>query len=184
MFGTRSGYTALMMAAAAGHERIVQELLAEGADVNVERANGKTAMFYAVAIGRSERIVASLKSAGAAQDPVRIALTLRLIRAACADWDESVAKHRPYYPGVPRDLARNESIEDVLKAGADINDADPDGYTPLMYAANLGLVDTVKELLERGAKAGIRSRRGETAQSLAEKYGLEQVVRVLQATRK
>ena len=65
-------------------------------------------------------------------------------------------------------LARAKDIAEVLKLGADINAGDPEGYTPLMYAANLGLVENVKTLLQHGADATRKTKNGITALALVE----------------
>jgi len=44
------------------------------------------------------------------------------------------------------------SVGALLDAGADVNRAGHDGVTPLMMAAGYGYDDTVRTLLERGAK--------------------------------
>ena len=50
-----------------------------------------------------------------------------------------------------------------------MNTPNPKGYTAVMYAANLGLVENVKTLLANGADATLKSSDGETALSLAER---------------
>jgi ankyrin repeat protein len=90
------------------------------------------------------------------------------------------------HPGWIRESDDAPEISDVLDRGADVNAADPGGYTPLMYATNLGLVDNVKLLLQHGADATRKSKYGETELSVAErpgstvdKEGRRQVVEIL-----
>lgn len=175
--GDMSGYTALMLAASGGHEAIVTDLIKAGADVNARR-DGRTALYYAILWDRKE-VIRLLKGAGATGDADQIRLTRRLLRAACKGFDKNEAKHRPLYPGVPRDLEEAESIAEVIAEGADVNWKDPAGYTPLMYAANLGLVENVKDLLKRGAEVNVVSSWDETALSMASKYDLKEVMQVL-----
>ncbi len=73
----------------------------------------------------------------------------------------------PFYPGCFGDPLHAPEIADVLRRGADVNAADPQGYTALMYAANLGLVEHVETLLAAGADPALRTKQGETAISLA-----------------
>jgi ankyrin repeat protein len=47
------------------------------------------------------------------------------------------------------------SVTALLDAGADVNRAGHDGVTPLMMAAGYGYDDTVKVLLQRGAKPNV-----------------------------
>jgi ankyrin repeat protein len=64
-----------------------------------------------------------------------------------------------------RDANRKEALA-AVRAGADVNAAQPDGTTPLMWA--VGRLDTdqdrelVKELLQRGAKPNVRNSLGAT----------------------
>jgi hypothetical protein len=99
------------------------------------------------------------------------------------------------YPNYPGNAGGDGSltIAEVLKKGADINAPDPAGYTPLMYAANLGLVENVKILLANGADATRKtyasptSNGGVTALSLAQAKSSyapterQQVVKLLKA---
>jgi ankyrin repeat protein len=73
------------------------------------------------------------------------------------------------YPGVVRDLEGAPEIADVLAQGADVNWPAPEGYTALMFAANVGLVENVKTLLAHGADAAIKAKNGATALSMAER---------------
>ena len=59
------GFTVLMSAAAAGHSRVVQQLLREGVDPNVQNSiTGHTALIHAV-VGGHFMVVKHLLAAGA-----------------------------------------------------------------------------------------------------------------------
>ncbi len=63
-----------------------------------------------------------------------------------------------------------KTLENLLKAGVDVNGAvEYDETTPLMSAAFEADVDTVKFLLNHGARKDLRDKNGNTALSLAEK---------------
>lgn len=182
----QSGYTALMLAVLHRRIDVMKVLIENKADLEVKHHQGWTALYLAVARERKEAVEV-LVQAGARQDPAKIRLSRELIDAACKGFDARPHEPFPPYPGGPTgDTARHPDIQEVLKKGADVNLPNPKGYTALMFAANLGLVDNVKSLLAHGADATLKSDDGETALSLAERedplFRLEQrrqVVKVL-----
>lgn len=163
----RDGYTALMFASFLGHEGLVRLLLADGADVNLER-DGETALHFAVR-GGHQAVVKLLIAAGARHDPKRLRLTYQLVRASCKGFQMREGEGFPLFPGVVNDHESAPSIPEVLKEGANVDVADSRGFTPLMYAANLGLLDNVKTLVARGADVRRAAKDGSTALSLAER---------------
>jgi len=64
--------------------------------------------------------------------------------------------------GLIRDGERKEALV-AIRSGADVNAAQPDGTTPLMWAVNHADREMVDELLKRGAKASGRTALGATA---------------------
>lgn len=161
------GYTALMQASFLGHEGLVRLLLANGADVNLER-EGETALHFAVQAGHKP-IIELLVAAGARHDANQLRLTHQLIRASCKGFEVHIREGIPFLPGVVDNPESAPLISAVLKAGADVNSADPRGFTPLMYAANLGLLENVKTLVVHGADVRRVAKDGSTAISLAER---------------
>ena len=70
----------------------------------------------------------------------------------------------------------------LLKAGADPNQADPAGETPLMRAAEVGVLPVVQALLKHGAVVDVRDENyGQTALMFAARAGHADVVSMLLA---
>ncbi|XP_072166595.1 uncharacterized protein [Diadema setosum] len=70
-------------------------------------------------------------------------------------------------------------IADKLEAGVDIDEADSQGHTPLMWACQHHQTDTVRFLLENGADPRKTSTDGETALAFACSIGNLEMVHVL-----
>jgi ankyrin repeat protein len=171
-----SGETALLWAVAGDHLEVVKLLIEAKADVNLKSVNswhdGETPLYRAVKANKAA-IVEALVKAGAREKPEQIRQGIEMRRAACRGFKLKEGQGYPPYPGNAGGADAAE-IADVLKRGGDINAPDPAGYMPLMYAANLGLVENVKDLLANGADAtrqtyaSSTSNGGTTALSLAE----------------
>jgi ankyrin repeat protein len=67
---------------------------------------------------------------------------------------------------------RLEAAQELIKAGAPLNDTDKQGYTPLLYASTVDFGDDrlVNLLLRTGADAKTHAEAGETALSQARRY--------------
>jgi serine/threonine protein kinase/ankyrin repeat protein len=70
--------------------------------------------------------------------------------------------------------------EALLQAGCDINAADSDGRTPLMYAVRYSRPTAVRLLLERGADIKAKDQSGMTALDLAKGSGNQEIIGLLQ----
>ncbi len=64
--------------------------------------------------------------------------------------------------GLIRDGERKDALA-AIRSGTDVNAAQPDGTTPLMWAVNHADREMVNELLQHGAKVGGRTVLGATA---------------------
>lgn len=161
-----SGYTPLLRSAIIGDIEVVRLLLEAGADVTKSHRN-KSPLYWA-SIQEHHDVAQLLVEAGSPGDPVQIRLTRELLRASCKGYKVGAAEGYSPVPGVLEGHQDAPTILEVLDRGADINSANPEGYTALMYAANLGLLGNVKTLLGQGADFKRESLRGDTALSLAE----------------
>jgi uncharacterized protein len=151
-----SGETVLMTCARAGNATAVRALLGRGANVNVkESAHNQTALMWAAAQSHSP-VVQALLERGAD------------VRARSREYAQTVTSEVTQRAGreelnysVPRGgmtallfAARSgdaESIRLLVAAGADVNDALPDGASALIVAAHSGHRQAAVTLLEKGA---------------------------------
>ena len=164
-----AGETALMMAARTGASSVVRLLIAAGADVDQPTGGGHTALMWAAA-ERHPRVVTLLAEVGAdvaARTRVRTRQGRPIVREATV-----LSPFEAVNPAVlPRDGDRDpprpeggftpllhavlagdpEVVGVLLAAGADVDDAGPDGVTALMLALTKRRATVARLLLERGA---------------------------------
>lgn len=159
-----SYYTPAIAAVVTGETEILELLLEKAPDLELTR-NRRTALHYAVRMGDAKSIEL-LKAAGAAGDPEKMAWCERLTRSACRGFVLVPGAGYPHYPGVPRGVEDAEELSVLLDSGGEIDVRDPDGHTPLMFAANAGLAENVRILLLKGADPRLETD-GMTALSLA-----------------
>ena len=164
-----SGGTALMMASRAGGIAVVRRLIAAGADVDAVAAGGQTALMWAAAEGHP-RVVTVLAEVGADVDARTAVLTrpgrtivrearvlsrFEAVNPASLPRDGDRDPPRPeggFTPLLYAVLAGDaESVGILLSAGADVDDAAPDGVTALMLALTKRHTAIALRLLEAGA---------------------------------
>ncbi len=157
----QDGETALMLAASLGSLNIAQLLVAHGANVNaVENFRGQTALMWAAAENHPD-IVDLLLKHGA--DVKR--------RAKYDDWPRQMTSEpRAQFRqtgGLTALLYATRSGCDrcaraIVKAGADVNQPNPDGITPLINALDNRSFDTAMFLLDQGANPNTWDMNGRT----------------------
>lgn len=140
------GHTPLAVAAMNGDLESAHLLLAAGADPNVKAKESPTPITWASTYGHT-RVVQALLKAGAA------------VYNKDDSWPALVAAARGDH---------TETMDVLLKAGADINMRAYDGRTALMYSARQGKIKSVRFLIERGAELNLKDENG-TALSAAKK---------------
>lgn len=164
-----SQLTPLHMAAARGHEAIVLKLIGRGAKVHERTASGVTAFDKALDNGR-ESIVKLLCGRGAAINPegkdyLRRAIESRSIeclRVICDVVDvNSVDSHGEYalnyaikrYVVYSDKRNHAEVVIELLTKGANPDQLDRDGQSPLDYVISMRVIDTrmLQVLLSSGA---------------------------------
>ncbi|XP_066264218.1 probable serine/threonine-protein kinase pats1 [Branchiostoma lanceolatum] len=149
----------LRKAAGRGDEVRVQQLLAEGVDVNAANDAGYTALHDAAQNGHTGTVQALLK-AGATVD----ARTM-----------QHMGNRTPLH--LAAENGHTGPVQALLAAGADINARDIMKKTPLHHAANDGHPECVKVLLKAGANTVIGDEHKKTAEDLGVQ---EDVLKVFQ----
>ena len=147
-----SGEPVLMQAARSGSVDAVKTLLAKGASVNVaEAVHGQTALMWAAAAGHSAVVKALVEAGG-----------------------DIKARNRAPGKGIEKDVgwripADNDplGIRSHRDSGSWGITLDGIQFTPLMWAARAGHIDTVKTLLDLGANVNEAKPEGTTSLLLA-----------------
>lgn len=157
------GWDALMIAlynySDGRFQKIVDSLIAHGADVDSRNGAGDTPLILAASRGLPDAI-ASLLAAGADHSAVSDACVTALSAAVGA-----------------RDF---RSADLVIKKGADVDQRPgPDGRTMLMDAASAGDVETIRFLVPRGANVNSKNAFGVTALQWAVQQGRDAAAREL-----
>lgn len=196
----RKGKTALLKAARFLQVETVRVLLDAGADVQRQDAEDHyTALHYACCPGEgcpeeAARTAELLIHKGAKVDRPDVDGLYPLDCAAGAGCKDLVALLVPRIRSV-RDfqvhLSRallfsvsegyfNEDVASrLLEAGASVNCKGPEGYTPLMYAVELGDVTAVKFFVSNGADAEAKNAEGDTALDIALQGRRKHIIEVL-----
>jgi ankyrin repeat protein len=162
--------TPLMRAAQAGSADLVNQLLAQGADVNAKDQRGQTALFVACLHGRATHgLVRALLTAAADINAKDSLGRTPLLVAIQSEQD---------VPGLP--IGDGAAVvKELLSANADVNTRDAEGVTPLIAAAKYADVEIVYALLKSNADASARDASGETALSAAVQANRPDVVKAL-----
>ncbi len=160
--GDGSNVTALMWAVRLGHTEIVRLLLEHGADLNPDDGCGRTAMTYAVISSRTWEDYWHVPR----PDPG----PLQLLLAAGG-------QYRLYEAVLLNDV---ELARARLDEGADVNTGEGEYDGPMLkIAAELGYLDMVDLLLDRGANIESMDDLGQRPLLSAARYGRTEVVRRL-----
>lgn len=185
-----AGMTALMYAARENRTENVKALLAAGAKPEVKDSDGWTALMYASyngSWGSFDELVAA-KASVSLEDaegwtPMMLAISNgkggiveRLQKAGAKVPTEFHGASTLFYAIESGDLT---SFRVVLAAGGDVNAPDPDGWTPLAWAAGGGHEQMVMDLLRAGADPAIKDKEGKTPLDRATEYELTEIVALL-----
>ena len=155
--------TPLHKAAERGQPEIAKYLIGKGANVNARASDDGQTVLMAGVMGANDALVAMLLAAGADVKP----------RDARGNSAFSMAAFG----------ARFEIGDQLIAKGADPNEADPgNGITPRLGAASMGGEETIRWLVEKGAKVNKITQLeygGSTALTTAARVGNAANVKVL-----
>ncbi|MGH8148970.1 MAG: ankyrin repeat domain-containing protein [Steroidobacteraceae bacterium] len=157
----QDGETALMLASSIGSLPIAKLLVRRGATVNaVESFRGQTALMWAAAENHPDVVELLLKHGANVK-----------VRAKYNDWPRQMTSEpRAQFRqtgGLTALLYATRSgcyrcAVAIVKAGADVNQPNPDGVTPLINAIDNRSYDIAMFLLDRGANPGAWDMSGRT----------------------
>ncbi|XP_033733850.1 L-asparaginase-like [Pecten maximus] len=157
--GNQDGRTALHVAAREGHLAVVQYLLHHGATIHTKDQHDHTPLNDAI-ISKDHQIITLLVRTGAhlTMHPIRIAM--ELCSAAARDEVSTLQAWRA--------------------AGADLNVSDYDKRTPLHVAVSTKKLNSVRYLLENGARWDTEDIFENTAEMQAKKTGCEEILKLIE----
>lgn len=141
--------TAMLLAADAGHEQVVQWLIACGASVDpVNAIRGLTPLSVSIEKGHYAVFMCLLEADASLEIAPSTSGKLPIHRAA----------------GLQKDV---RFCEELIKRGANVNAITPSRDTPLHFAVRSGAIDTVIKLLNAGANADARTATGSSPAIIA-----------------
>ena len=152
--------TPLTRCAQRGDLESVQLLLSRGANVNWASESGYTPLITAAVFGHKEVVEELLRwNANVHAEMLSDGVETALVFAARQD--------------------KENVIPPLIRAGADVNVQDYQGYSALMWAARRGRTELIKTLLDAGAKTDLRNKDNQTALGVAMAYGQSGATEVL-----
>jgi ankyrin repeat protein len=187
-----SGKTALMIASSRGYSDMVEKLISRGADVNRKHYSGTTALMFAAGSGDVNTIKALLRAGadpnvkvvsfhGGELTPLTMTINTRheqryeVAKVLLAAKAEVNFKEPFAISPLMHALEDLEMVKLLIAHGADVNQANFRGATPLMGAAVGRNASVVKYLIEKGADVNARDKDGHTALMAAESERQRQV---------
>ena len=145
-----------------GHINIVRKLIESGADVGACDKQGMTALHQACA-----------------KQSINVSVVQELLKC-----DKALVNRLTNAGSSPLHLAcqsnnKKQVVQYLLDNGANVDEANTEGYTPVLYAARYGSAEVVKSLIAAKADHKARTKKGETALHMACYGGNVDIVRTI-----
>ncbi|RYP18333.1 hypothetical protein DL767_009853 [Monosporascus sp. MG133] len=155
---TKTGRTALVLAAKYGHTAVVQLLLESGGNIAAADSGGWTALHFAARFGNES--------------------TVRLLVENHADM-EARGKNGRTALSLAAEYGHVAVVQLLLDMGTDITAKDDEGWTALHYASRQANETLVRILIDNGEDITGKCEGGWTALHIAARFGNESTVRLL-----
>ncbi|KAH0524103.1 hypothetical protein TsFJ059_009013 [Trichoderma semiorbis] len=187
--GTRVGTPLHTASARVDGNPLIQRLIDSGAGVDETNADGETPLHLAATFGKQANIELLIKNGankeardGRGSTPLLLSVSdtpdkqpkecIRLLIRLGANVTVADEVGRTLLCLVARDENLADLIPEVLRAGAVIEEADEEGYTPLHLAVWYQCTEAIKLLVEHGASVEATNNEGDTPPMIAERVGL------------
>ncbi|KAJ4859190.1 ankyrin repeats (3 copies) domain-containing protein [Trichoderma breve] len=141
----RDGRTSLYNAAIWGELAIIRQLVDKGVDINARTSDGQTALFAVIGLEDF--------------DAVRLLVEL----GADINAREESGRTPLHYASIVGNIDIIEVVRLLVQFGADIDTRGSDSVTPLMSSILLRHSDNIQSLIDLGADANARDKRGRSA---------------------
>ncbi|MBI1759844.1 MAG: ankyrin repeat domain-containing protein, partial [Acidobacteria bacterium] len=159
-----------------GNENALKILLAKGADPNTRDSDGRNALMVMSMESRPSGDVIERGNKRIPPPPPKPGSSGKFQAIQDEHGEVSVFE----VEALP-DKALQLIGETLLRAGCDVNAADSNGSTPLMYAVRYNRPTTIRLLLQHGADIKAKDKSGLTALELAKQLGKPEIAQLLQA---
>ena len=187
---TKQGKTALILASAAGHAKVVEALLDLGADIQAQDNNGATALILAATEGHADAVKILLNRGAdvAAKDHDG---GTALLNAVFFGYRDAAAELLKYKQGIEA-IDLNEAVliaagmghidivKDMIKNQVSVNVIGRNNRTPLMAAVKFGHVDMARLLVDNGSDPVPQDSDGSTALSVAQELGNQEIIAMIE----
>lgn len=186
--------TPLILASIKGYSKIAKMLLIKGAKVDDKTELQNTALKYAVSYDQLEIVKILIKNKANIHDKYEKGTTLLMKTINGNKNNLSIAKlliekgikvdEKDKYGGTAFMYAAAygnyiDLLKLLLKNGADVNSVAKGGYTALLGATGLGIVEVVKFLIDNGADINAKNEQGKTALMIVEEHKKLKIVELL-----